>query len=45
MSLQAALKLTAAALQKHKDSQLLRALKGLALQRMDRIKDAFEVCS
>lgn len=40
---QAAVKLATAALQKHKDSQILRVLKGLALQRMDRAKEAFEV--
>lgn len=40
---QAAVKLANAALQKHKDSQILRVLKGLALQRMDRAKEAFEV--
>ncbi|KAK9902038.1 hypothetical protein WJX75_002093 [Coccomyxa subellipsoidea] len=40
----AAVKLATAALQKHKDSQILRVLKGLALQRIDRAKEAFEVC-
>lgn len=40
---QAALKLATAALQKHKDNQLLRVLKALALTRLDKIQEAYEV--
>ena len=40
--MQTALKLINAALPKHKDSQLLRVLKGLALTRLDRADEAFK---
>lgn len=42
LRLQTALKLINAALPKHKDSQLLRVLKGLALIRLDRADEAFK---
>ena len=42
--LQVAAKLATAALQKYRDSHPLRALKALALLRMDRAGEALEVC-
>ncbi len=42
LRMQTALKLINAALPKHKDSQLLRVLKGLALIRLDRADEAYK---
>ena len=42
LRLQTALKLINAALPKHKDSQLLRVLKSLALIRLDRADEAYK---
>lgn len=44
-NLQTALKLTNAALQKHKDNQLLRVLKALALARLDKADEAYKAGS
>ena len=43
MCMQTALKLINTALQKHKDNQLLRVLKALALNRVDRADQACKV--